>query len=736
MGTVVFMGAYKGSHGYRKIYKYIDQMGITMNTIKTIFVAMLFVSVPIAGISIWQGDTQDFIQDFFDDEIENEEQSPNSLVEWDVHYAMSPGDLPLCDSSTEGRLYYVQSSMEFQVCLSNGWSVIDIEGPQGDNGISVLMRVSTSSFCPFTGHEFELGNDVNENGALEDDEVVVSVDICDGSDGIDGIDGADGIDGTNGINSLTNVTEEAVGSNNCGNGGLRIDVGLDLDSNGILEISEIESTHYVCNGSFASNVLLSSVNDLGVTENCSAGKIEIFTGLDDGLPSGIAGNGALELGELQTHVIECHKFAFGAIGDIVPGISTSEFHFTSKFGENILLAKNNLYLVNLSLGSSELLCSSCTSDGSSNQWNTVLESLFFFEGVSSGNDALWVTDGTPEGTHLLAYIQVQSTMLVAGNEIYFMGDEAAYGRELWKSDGTVSGTMMVADVNTGNSDSYAWPMVFSGGTVYFTADDGIHGKELWKTDGTALNTTMVIDLRQGYSGSNIGGMVEFNGTFFFGGQAGYNDGIGNELWTTDGTESGTSFFMDLRPGSDSSTPGNFVVLGDLLLFNARNETGSQATWSTDGSVTGTTLISTNIGWIDKTNPTIDGYVYSLGDSEDHGYEVWRTDGTSLNTSRITDIREGQDSSLVSDMVAQNNELYFTARDYKYSNGEIILSNDLYVYNHSTDTLNTLPVAKLGNSDIGKIFVIDGDVYLTSVSMYGMEIFAYGNAVIIDEERIQ
>lgn len=703
-----------------------------MNKLNAFFVAILFVSVPIASISVWQGDTQDFIQDIFDVEIENEEQSPNSLVEWDVHYAMSLGDLPLCDSSTEGRLYYVQSSMEFQVCLSNGWSVIDIEGPQGDNGISVLMRVSTSSFCPFTGHEFELGNDVNENGALEDDEVVVSVDICDGSDGIDG---TDGIDGADGINSLTNVTEEAVGSNNCGNGGLRIDVGLDLDSNGILEISEIESTHYVCNGSFASNVLLSSVNDLGVTENCSAGKIEIFTGLDDGLPSGIAGNGALELGELQTHVIECHKFAFGAIGDLVPGLSTSEFHFTSKFGENILLAKNNLYLVNLSLGSSELLCSSCTSDNH-NQWSNELGSLFFFAGVSSGNDALWVTDGTPEGTHLLADIEVQGVMLVAGNEIYFTGDEAAHGRELWKSDGTVSGTMMVADVNTGNSDSYAWPMVFSGGTVYFTADDGIHGKELWKTDGTALNTTMVIDLRIGYSGSNIGGMVEFNGTFFFGGQSGYNDGIGNELWTTDGTESGTALFMDLRPGSDSSTPGNFVVLGDLLLFNARNETGSQATWSTDGSVTGTSLISTNIGWIDKTNPTIDGYVYSLGNSEDHGGEVWRTDGTSLNTSRITDIREGQDSSLVSDMVAQNNELYFTARDYKYSNGEIILSNDLYVYNHSTDTLNTLPVAKLGNSYIGTIFVIDGDVYLTSVSMYGMEIFSYGNAVIIDEERIQ
>ena len=705
-----------------------------MNYLKAFFVVLMFVSVPIAGISVWQGDTQDFLQEIINDEIENEEQSPDSLVEWNVHYAMSSVDLPLCDSSTEGRLYYVQSSMEFQVCLSNGWSVIDIEGPQGDNGISVLMRVSTSSFCPSTGHEFELGNDANENGALEDDEVVVSVDICDGANGIDGVDGIDGANGTNGINSLTNVTEEGVGSNNCGNGGLRIDVGLDLDSNGILGISEIESTHYVCNGSFASDVLLSSVNDLGLTENCSAGKIEIFTGLDDGLPSGIAGNGALELGELQTHVIQCHKFAFGAIGDLVPGISTSEFDFTSKFGENILLARNNLYLANLSDGSSELLCSRCTDDES---YHTVhLGGLFFFRGLYSGNNALWVTDGTPSGTHVLAEDLDTTGMLVAGNEVYFRGDDDAHGRELWKSDGTVSGTMMVADLVAGPSDSYAFPALYSGGTVYFTAYDGTHGQELWKTDGTALNTTLVVDLYPGPWDSNIGEIVEFNGTIFFSGRSGYNDGIGTELWTTDGTESGTSLFMDLKAGGDSSDPRGFVVLGDLLLFKARNETGYYSIWTTDGSVSGTTLIADVDGYIFNEYPKIDGYLYFLGNSEPHGYELWRTDGTSLNTSRLTDIREGPDSSSVEDMIAHNDELYFSAVKYKYLDGEIILKRDLYMFNHSTDTLNVYPVANLHQYGIFDIFVIDGDVYLTAISKDGMEIFAYGNAVILDEEQIQ
>ena len=707
-----------------------------MNNLNVFFVAILFVSVPIASISVWQGDTQDFIQELLEEDVEDGEQTPVSLIEWDVHYAMSSEDLPLCESSTIGRLYYVQSSMEFQVCLSSGWSVIDIEGPQGENGISVLMRVSTSSFCPFSGHEFELGNDANENGALEDDEVVVSVDICNGADGSDGEHGEHGVNGTNGtngLNSLTNISDEPVGSTNCGSGGVRIEVGLDLDNNGVLESLEVQSTHYLCNGSFASNVLLSSVNDLGVTENCSAGKIEIFTGLDDGLPSGIAGNGALELGEIQTRIIECHKFAFGAIGDLMPGLSTDQFDFSSKFGENILLAKNNLYLANLSSGTSEILCSLCIFQ--SGVQTTKMGGLFFFSNTLS--NALWVTNGTPAGTYLLADVEVRSGMLLADNEVYFSGKDDTHGVELWKSDGTVSGTMMVADLNPSTGLGGAnYPLLFSGETVYFAADDGIHGRELWKTDGTALNTTMIIDLRPGAYGSDIYEAVEFNGTVFFSGRAdGYNDGVGNELWTTDGTELGTSLFMDLRPGSDSSYPGNFVVFGDLLLFNARNETNSQAIWSTDGSVSGTFLISTNIGNLGTTNPVIDGYLYTYGNSDDHGNEIWRTDGTSLNTSRVTDIEEGQESSHVSDLIAHNGELYFSAVKYKYSDGEIIHSQDLYMFNHSSDTLNLLPVANLHNTQIFDIFVIDGDVYLTAISKDGLEIFAYGNAIIIDEEQI-
>ena len=108
----------------------------------------------------------------------------------------------------------------------------------------------------------------------------------------------------------------------------------------------------------------------------------------------------------------------------------------------------------------------------------------------------------------------------------------------------------------------------------------------------------------------------------------------------------------------------------------------------------------------------------------------------MNTSRLTDIWEGPDSSYVQNLIAHNDELYFSAVKYKYLDGDIILKRDLYMFNHSTDTLNVLPVANLHQYGIFDIFVIDGDVYLTAISKDGMEIFAYGNAVVFDEERIQ
>ncbi len=69
----------------------------------------------------------------------------------------------------------------------------------------------------------------------------------DGADGTNGRDGTDGSNGSNGLNSLITTLIEQPGAN-CANGGYRIDVGLDDNSNGTLDADEIDATEYLCNG--------------------------------------------------------------------------------------------------------------------------------------------------------------------------------------------------------------------------------------------------------------------------------------------------------------------------------------------------------------------------------------------------------------------------------------------------------------------------------------------------------
>ena len=48
--------------------------------------------------------------------------------DWPTYYVPSASDLPTCDSSTLGRLYYVEADTNFQACMSTGWQVVQIGG--------------------------------------------------------------------------------------------------------------------------------------------------------------------------------------------------------------------------------------------------------------------------------------------------------------------------------------------------------------------------------------------------------------------------------------------------------------------------------------------------------------------------------------------------------------------------------------------------------------------------------
>ena len=70
-----------------------------------------------------------------------------------------------------------------------------------------------------------------------------------GATGPQGAQGPQGTAGANGLNSLTKTSTEPAGAN-CAAGGIKIEIGVDVNSNGNLDANEIitAQTKYVCNG--------------------------------------------------------------------------------------------------------------------------------------------------------------------------------------------------------------------------------------------------------------------------------------------------------------------------------------------------------------------------------------------------------------------------------------------------------------------------------------------------------
>jgi predicted outer membrane repeat protein len=130
------------------------------------------------------------------------------------------------------------------------------QGPQGETGLpgyNAVVRVTpepNGAHCAQGGQKIEYGVDWNENGVLDDIEIPADQSptyVCNGAPGESGAPGAPGAPGASGHNSLVLVLEEPPGEH-CTYGGQRIEVGLELDDNDVLDEKEVTWAAYVCNG--------------------------------------------------------------------------------------------------------------------------------------------------------------------------------------------------------------------------------------------------------------------------------------------------------------------------------------------------------------------------------------------------------------------------------------------------------------------------------------------------------
>lgn len=206
--------------------------------------------------------------------------------------------------------------------------------------VATLVRTSTigpGAECEVGGLRLQSGLDNNANGILEDVEVNATRFLCDGTDGFaalvatssvgpgsdcpnggfrvetgldlnrDGVlnpdevsstsfacDGDPGQDGRG--NSAVRLTVEPAGVN-CENGGTRVETGPDTDGDGQLADQEVTETRYVCNGQ--ANATLVAVETIEPGGVCLNGGQRILEGLDGN------GDGVLDPSEVDSTTVVC-----------------------------------------------------------------------------------------------------------------------------------------------------------------------------------------------------------------------------------------------------------------------------------------------------------------------------------------------------------------------------------------------------------------------------------------------
>ena len=128
--------------------------------------------------------------------------------------------------------------------------------------------------------------------------------------------------------------------------------------------------------------------------------------------------------------------------------------------------------------------------GSFPHYFTNVGGTLFFAAIDDENSLeLWKSDGTEAGTVLVKDINpggggsagsLPNHLTDVNGTLYFTAFVPETGIELWRSDGTADGTVLVADLRLGPESSSPHNLAFVNGILFFAANDGRNGTEPWR----------------------------------------------------------------------------------------------------------------------------------------------------------------------------------------------------------------------------------------------------------------
>ncbi len=225
------------------------------------------------------------------------------------------------------------------------------------------------------------------------------------------------------------------------------------------------------------------------------------------------------------------------------------------------------------------------SQGASVNMTSAGENLFFFYYSGSSNYAMYVSDGTEDGTIVLKEgleripffdYDGRRAVGVIGNSIFFRGmlEDDFNTQDLWISDGTVEGT---CTYRLAGEDEEVEPEFFTPymDKLYFY---GYNREGAWsprkgiiETDGSKEGTKTPYDPSEHEDGLYYTGwqMTSHQDKLFFSAES---SDYGSELYSSVGTLESITRVSELAEGSESSRIRKLTSAGENLFFIGTNPT--------------------------------------------------------------------------------------------------------------------------------------------------------------------
>ncbi|MBI4783718.1 MAG: hypothetical protein HY785_20735 [Oscillatoriophycideae cyanobacterium NC_groundwater_1537_Pr4_S-0.65um_50_18] len=336
-------------------------------------------------------------------------------------------------------------------------------------------------------------------------------------------------------------------------------------------------------------------------------------------------------------------------------------------------------------------------DSSQPQNITAVGELAYFSASDEDGTALWRTDGTLDGTKKIRDFSSLEQFAVVGSgtsaRLYFVANDGATGAELWTTDG--NSATQVIDLLAGSASGLPEQLAAAGNTLYFVGSPGATSKALYRVNGTtvtmiargndtitnpdgSISTAPVINAFANLTG--IGQTLYFSGSTSVP-EGGSTRSTGGELFSIINGQT-TLTLTELRAGTSSSNPSNFILVGNKLFATALTDNGSGArelvridalgatpSYAVVRSSDSNSLTFTNNQKLQYT-VTDNGALYFTANADVEGAELFKLDNPNavavngfLDTGAvIKDIKAGFEGSTPSNLVHIGNTVYFFADD--------------------------------------------------------------------------